>query len=84
MTENTSGPPQRAKRKHTDTRERVPRLQYLQALVTEFQDTTSKGELMIAALSLSALVDAKLQVLANLANFAYDPSNHKYVLEFIF
>ncbi|NWH76980.1 ARMC7 protein, partial [Piaya cayana] len=38
------------------------RLQYLQALVTEFQATESAG--------------AREQVLANLANFAYDPGNH--------
>uniref|UniRef100_A0A673L2U1 Armadillo repeat-containing protein 7-like n=2 Tax=Sinocyclocheilus rhinocerous TaxID=307959 RepID=A0A673L2U1_9TELE len=37
------------------------RLEYLQGLVTEFQDTDSE--------------EAKEQVLANLANFAYDPSN---------
>ncbi|CAH2302438.1 armadillo repeat-containing 7 [Pelobates cultripes] len=37
------------------------RFQYLQALVTEFQDTDS--------------AEAKEQVLANLANFAYDPRN---------
>ncbi|KAM8945890.1 armadillo repeat-containing protein 7 [Pelodytes ibericus] len=38
------------------------RFQYLQALVTEFQDTDSAG--------------AKEQVLANLANFSYDPRNY--------
>ncbi|XP_077315449.1 armadillo repeat-containing protein 7 [Lithobates pipiens] len=37
------------------------RFQYLQALVTEFQDTDS--------------IEAKEQVLANLANFSYDPKN---------
>ncbi|XP_035255742.1 armadillo repeat-containing protein 7 [Anguilla anguilla] len=37
------------------------RFEYLQALVTEFQDTDS--------------TDAKEQVLANLANFSYDPGN---------
>ena len=42
----------------------VGRFKYLQALVTEFQDT-SKHEF-------------KLQVLANLANFAYDPINYEY------
>ena len=42
----------------------VGRFKYLQALVTEFQDT-SKHEF-------------KLQVLANLANFAYDPVNYDY------
>lgn len=37
------------------------RFEYLQSLVTEFQDTDSE--------------EAKEQVLANLANFAYDPKN---------
>ncbi|KAL4648596.1 armadillo repeat-containing protein 7 [Arapaima gigas] len=37
------------------------RFEYLQALVTEFQDTDS--------------AEAREQVLANLANFAYDPGN---------
>ncbi|XP_075033966.1 armadillo repeat-containing protein 7 [Mixophyes fleayi] len=37
------------------------RFQYLQTLVTEFQDTDS--------------AEAKEQVLANLANFSYDPKN---------
>lgn len=39
------------------------RFQYLQALVTEFQDTDKD--------------DAKLQILANLGNFAYDPINYE-------
>ncbi|XP_003786637.1 armadillo repeat-containing protein 7 [Otolemur garnettii] len=43
----------------------VGRLGYLQALVTEFQESESQ--------------DAKEQVLANLANFAYDPSNYQYL-----
>ncbi|XP_040100572.1 armadillo repeat-containing protein 7 isoform X2 [Oryx dammah] len=43
----------------------VGRLGYLQALVTEFQETQSQ--------------DAKEQVLANLANFAYDPGNYQYL-----
>ncbi|XP_015670528.1 armadillo repeat-containing protein 7 [Protobothrops mucrosquamatus] len=41
------------------------RLEYLQALVTEFQVTDNSG--------------AKEQVLANLANFAYDPQNYEYL-----
>ncbi|XP_063149218.1 armadillo repeat-containing protein 7 [Candoia aspera] len=41
------------------------RLEYLQALVTEFQVTESS--------------EAKEQVLANLANFAYDPRNYEYL-----
>ncbi|XP_060058710.1 armadillo repeat-containing protein 7 isoform X2 [Erinaceus europaeus] len=43
----------------------VGRLGYLQALVTEFQATESQ--------------DAKEQVLANLANFAYDPGNYQHL-----
>uniref|UniRef100_A0A2K5R5J0 Armadillo repeat containing 7 n=1 Tax=Cebus imitator TaxID=2715852 RepID=A0A2K5R5J0_CEBIM len=43
----------------------VGRLGFLQALVTEFQETQSQ--------------DAKEQVLANLANFAYDPNNYEYL-----
>ncbi|CAL1530339.1 unnamed protein product [Lymnaea stagnalis] len=42
----------------------IGRLSYLQSLVTEFQDTTDE--------------DAKEQVLANLANFAYDPINYEF------
>lgn len=41
------------------------RFDYLQTLVTEFQDTDSE--------------EAKEQVLANLANFAYDPKNYDYL-----
>ncbi|KAL3968076.1 ecotropic viral integration site 5 protein [Sarotherodon galilaeus] len=43
------------------------RFEYLQTLVTEFQDTDSD--------------EAKEQVLANLANFAYDPKNVEYLRE---
>ncbi|XP_077481941.1 armadillo repeat-containing protein 7 [Stigmatopora argus] len=41
------------------------RFEYLQTLVTEFQDTDSD--------------EAKEQVLANLANFAYDPRNMEHL-----
>ncbi|XP_070846540.1 armadillo repeat-containing protein 7 [Chaetodon trifascialis] len=43
------------------------RFEYLQTLVTEFQDTDSE--------------EAKEQVLANLANFAYDPKNMEHLRE---
>ncbi|XP_013888613.1 armadillo repeat-containing protein 7 [Austrofundulus limnaeus] len=43
------------------------RFEYLQTLVTEFQDTDSE--------------EAKQQVLANLANFSYDPKNTEYLLQ---
>ncbi|XP_005108946.1 armadillo repeat-containing protein 7 [Aplysia californica] len=42
----------------------IGRLSYLQSIVTEFQDTSEE--------------DAKEQVLANLANFAYDPINYAH------
>ncbi|XP_071145640.1 armadillo repeat-containing protein 7-like [Mytilus edulis] len=42
----------------------IGRLSYLQSLVTEYQDTNS--------------LESKQQVLANLANFAYDPVNYDY------
>ncbi|XP_072172792.1 armadillo repeat-containing protein 7-like [Diadema setosum] len=45
--------------------EGVGRLQYLQALVTEFQQTESE--------------ECREQVLANLSNFAYDPINYDYL-----
>ncbi|XP_076462901.1 armadillo repeat-containing protein 7-like [Babylonia areolata] len=43
----------------------VDRFHYLQALVTEYQDTEEE--------------DCKQQVLANLANFAYDPINYDFM-----
>ncbi|NWY47017.1 ARMC7 protein, partial [Sylvia atricapilla] len=66
------------------------RLEYLQALVTEFQVTDSTGNKRRCSLALSvssvsshprpfSLAEAKEQVLANLANFAYDPSNYEYL-----
>lgn len=74
----------------------VGRLGYLQALVTEFQETESQGESGGGGSRAGAGVrpppppqtwfqccfstaDAKEQVLANLANFAYDPSNYQYL-----
>ncbi|XP_028989084.1 armadillo repeat-containing protein 7 [Betta splendens] len=49
------------------TNEGSDRFEYLQTLVTEFQDTDSE--------------EAKEQVLANLANFAYDPKNMEHLRE---
>ncbi|XP_028331392.1 armadillo repeat-containing protein 7 [Gouania willdenowi] len=43
------------------------RFEFLQTLVTEFQDSDSQ--------------DAKEQILANLANFAYDPNNADHLRE---
>lgn len=48
-----------------DSAEGSDRFEYLQTLVTEFQDTDSE--------------EAKEQVLANLANFAYDPKNYDFL-----
>lgn len=69
------------------------RFNYLQALVTEFQDTTDQGDRSSSSdrFSCSAFLqagnvctrylklvfaEAKRQVAANLANFAYDPVNY--------
>jgi hypothetical protein len=41
------------------------RFQFLESLVAEFQDTTSR--------------EAKEQIVANLANFAYDPINYEHI-----
>jgi len=41
------------------------RFEYLQTLVTEFQDCDKE--------------ESKIQILANLANFAYDPLNYEYL-----
>lgn len=70
----------------------VGRLGYLQALVTEFQETKSQGEsdrvngrgraattARTGVQCLFSATDAKEQVLANLANFAYDPGNYQYL-----
>lgn len=43
----------------------IGRFSYLQSLVNEYQSTSS--------------VDAKVQVMGNLANFAYDPINYEYM-----
>ncbi|KAJ1693386.1 hypothetical protein LUZ63_010084 [Rhynchospora breviuscula] len=43
----------------------TPRLQYLQELVTEFQKATKE--------------DLKERIVANLANFAYDPYNYSFL-----
>ncbi|CAG8439110.1 13288_t:CDS:10 [Acaulospora colombiana] len=45
----------------------TPRLEYLQELVNEYQNTSDQ--------------EAKYQVLANLANFAYDPINYEWLWE---
>lgn len=43
----------------------TPRLQYLQDLVTQFQNTTNE--------------ESKEKIIANLANFAYDPYNYTFL-----
>nr|XP_004226224.3 armadillo repeat-containing protein 7-like [Ciona intestinalis] len=55
----------RQRLKNRTTPKDLNRFDYLQALVTEFQDTED--------------ADARLQVLANLSNFAYDPINFEYL-----
>lgn len=66
------------------------RFEYLQNLVTEFQDTDCEGKMAWMSIILGMIkrslpkllifvllydIEAKEQVLANLANFAYDPRN---------
>nr|XP_032648843.1 armadillo repeat-containing protein 7 isoform X1 [Chelonoidis abingdonii]XP_032648844.1 armadillo repeat-containing protein 7 isoform X1 [Chelonoidis abingdonii]XP_032648845.1 armadillo repeat-containing protein 7 isoform X1 [Chelonoidis abingdonii]XP_032648846.1 armadillo repeat-containing protein 7 isoform X1 [Chelonoidis abingdonii] len=63
------------------------RLEYLQALVTEFQITESPGirqpspfQLLLSSRKCCLYIaEAKKQILANLANFAYDPKNYEYL-----
>ncbi|CAB4437843.1 unnamed protein product [Rhizophagus irregularis] len=45
----------------------TPRFEYLEELVNEYQNTNDQ--------------EAKYQVLANLANFAYDPINYDWLLQ---
>ena len=66
------------------------RLKYLDQLVVEFQKTENKGESICKTLKPHRLTkllliifcfvisDAKEQILANLANFAYDPFNYNF------
>ncbi|GJP52623.1 hypothetical protein CLOM_g11726 [Closterium sp. NIES-68] len=54
-----------ARLKERQGRSGTSRLEYLQALVTEFQTTQDE--------------EAKEQIVANLANFAYDPINYDYM-----
>lgn len=62
---------------HKDLIERTPtgglnRFQYLQALITEYQDTKLTGK------KKNIIIESKQQIIANLANFAYDPINYDY------
>lgn len=52
-------------KQRTRPKKDLDRFDYLQALVTEFQETVDQND--------------KEQVLANLANFAYDPINYGYL-----
>ncbi|XP_038874550.1 armadillo repeat-containing protein 7 isoform X1 [Benincasa hispida] len=58
----------------------TPRLQYLQELVNEFQSSTSqetqRANICIRPLELT---EAKERVVANLANFSYDPYNYFFL-----
>ncbi len=53
------------------------RFVYLQRLVTEYQDTQKLGIISIS----SECVEAQRQIIANLANFAYDPYNYVIMRE---
>ena len=54
------------------------RFVYLQRLVTEDQDTQKEGTLLGFVIE---CVEAKQQIIANLANFAYDPYNYVIMKE---
>lgn len=58
------------------------RLKYLQALVTEYQDTSERGMLLCHVLCHGwyhyCFIENKLQIIANLANFGYDPINYGF------
>ncbi|KAL4364740.1 hypothetical protein AHAS_Ahas07G0036300 [Arachis hypogaea] len=51
-----------------------PRFQYLQELVTQFQNTTDEGILFFLL-----FLKKQKRILANLANFAYDPYNYNFL-----
>jgi hypothetical protein len=60
------------------------RAYYLKKLVQEYETTDSKGNFLInfiqkkkkVIFTIDVYLEAKQQVLANLANFAYDPINY--------
>ncbi|KAL3700098.1 hypothetical protein R1sor_018120 [Riccia sorocarpa] len=54
-----------ARQKEREGKYGTPRLQYLQQLVTEFQQSVNE--------------EAKEQIVAHLANFGYDPLNYDYL-----
>lgn len=62
----------------------IPRPDYIEHLVEEYHTTTNIGETYslerFKQFTLEFL-EAKEQVTANLANFAYDPINWKYINE---
>ena len=53
------------------------RFDYLQQLVTEYQDTTKQGTWILRTF----VIESKRQIIANLANFAYDPYNYAILNE---
>ena len=55
------------------------RFDYLQQLITEYQDTSKQGRV----LDRESIVEARRQIIANLANFAYDPYNYAFMIELI-
>lgn len=68
-------------------RDKPNRLQYLQQLVQEYTTTHDLGKRMPSPslewihLQGCVFVEAQQQVLANLANFAYDPVNYDWLWE---
>ena len=67
----------------------VDRLEFLQELINEFHNSTSLGIILHELFKilcnhnvfLFLLLESQEQVLANLANFAYDPLNYQYLRE---
>lgn len=53
------------------------RFDYLQQLITEYQDTSKQGMVLYG----KSTVEARRQIIANLANFAYDPYNYAIMSE---
>lgn len=54
------------------------RFVFMQKLVTEYQDTPKIGSMLLCRFS---WIEARRQIIANLANFAYDPYNFAMIEE---
>ncbi|KAJ0099329.1 hypothetical protein Patl1_21151 [Pistacia atlantica] len=66
----------------------TPRLQYLEELVSQFQNSTDEGFVIFHAYNIILRTDSfprmndlatKEKIVANLANFAYDPYNYSFL-----